>query len=147
MVNRKPELGKYLGITNDEGIEGTRYFAIYINLLKIFEQPWFDDFRSNKKYNQKWIEQFLNDLLESEYRDEIADEWYKTDKKKTVLGYIIGCLITAGVLKGSDSAIASAVVEYIKFDGKEIKGNAFATYFGKGRKTGYCDWICEYVKP
>ena len=147
IVKQNPELGKHFGITNDEGIEGSKYFAIYINLLKIFEQPWFDEFRSNKKYNQKWIEQFLIDLLESEYRDEIADEWYKTDKKKTVLGYIIGCLKTAGVLKGSDSAIASAVVGYIKFDNKEIDGKAFATYFGKGRKTRYCDWICEYVKP
>jgi hypothetical protein len=147
MVNRNPELGKYLGITNDEGIEGTRYFAVYINLLKMFEQSWFNEFRSDKKYSLKWIEQFLNDLMRSEWRDEIVDEWYKPDKKKTVLGYIIGCLITAGVLKGSDSAIASAMVKYIKFDNKEIDGKAFATYFGKGRKTRYCDWICEYVKP
>ena len=93
------------------------------------------------------MEEFLNDLLRSEWRDEIADEWRKPDKKKTVLGYIIGCLITSGVLNGSDSAIASAMVKYIKFDNKEIDGKAFATYFGKGRKTGYFDWICEYVKP
>ena len=147
MVRINPELGKYLGITNDEGIEGTRYFAIYIHLLKIFEQPWFNEFRSDKRYTLKWVEQFLDDLLRSEWRDEIADEWRKPDKKKTVLGYIIGCLITAGVLKGSDYDIASAMVKYIKFDNKEIDVKAFATYFGKGRKTGYFEWICEYVKP
>ena len=146
MVRLKPELGKYLGITNDEGIEGTKYYAIYINLLKMFEEPWFKEFRSDKKYNLKWIEQFLNNLLRSEWRDEIADEWYKPDKKKTVLGYIIGCLITAGVLVGSDSAIASTVVNYIKFDDKVIVGKTIAINFGKGRKKGYCDWICDYVK-
>ena len=147
MVLQKPELGKYLGITNDEGIEGSRYFAIYINLLKMFEKPWFKEYRSDKKYNLDWIGQFLNDLLRSEWRDKIADDWYKPDKKKTVLGYIIGCLISAGVLEGSDSAIASAVVKYIKFDDRELDGKAFATYFGKGRKEGYFEWICEYVKP
>lgn len=146
MVRLNPELGKYLGLSNDEGIEGTKYFGIYINLLKMFEEPWFKEFRSDKKYNLKWIEQFLNNLLRSEWRDEIADEWYKPDKKKTVLGYIIGCLITAGVLVGSDSAIASTVVNYIKFDDKVIVGKTIAINFGKGRKKGYCEWICDYVK-
>ena len=146
MVMFNPELGKYLGLTNDEGIEGTRYFGIYINLLKLFEEPWFKEFRSDKKYSLKWIEKFLNDLLKSEWRDEIADEWYKPDMKKTMLGYIIGCLITAGVLEGSDSAIGSAVVKYIKFDDKVILGKTIAINFGKGRKKGYCDWICDYVK-
>ena len=146
MVRLNPELGKYLGITNDEGIEGTKYFGIYINLLKMFEEPWFKEFRSDKKYNLKWVELFLNNLLRSEWRDEIADEWYKPDKKKTVLGYIIGCLITAGVLEGSDSAVASAVVKYIKFDDKVIVGKTIAINFGKGRKKGYCEWICDYVK-
>lgn len=147
IVMFNPELGKYLGLTNDEGIEGTKYFGIYINLLKMFEEPWFKEFRSDNKYSLKWIEQFLNDLMRSEWRDKIANDWYKPDKKKTVLGYIIGCLISAGVLEGSDSAIGSAVVKYIKFDDKELDGKAFATYFGKGRKEGYFDWICEYVKP
>jgi len=146
MVRLNPELGKYLGISNDEGIEGSRYFAIYINLLKMFEKPWFKEFSSDKKYSLKWIEQFLNDLMRSEWRDEIADEWYKPDMKKTVLGYIIGCLITAGVLEGSDSSIGSAVVKHIKFDDKAIMGKTMAINFGKGRKKGYCDWICDYVK-
>jgi hypothetical protein len=146
MVRLNPELGKYLGLSNDEGIEGTKYFGIYINLLKMFEEPWFKEFRSDKKYSLKWIEQFLNDLMRSEWRDEIADEWYKPDMKKTVLGYIIGCLITAGVLEGSDSSIGSAVVKHIKFDDKAIMGKTMAINFGKGRKKGYCDWICDYVK-
>ena len=146
MVRLNPELGKYLGLSNEEGIEGTKYFGIYINLLKMFEEPWFKEFRSDKKYSVKWIEQFLNDLMRSEWRDEIADEWYKPDMKKTVLGYIIGCLITAGVLEGSDSSIGSAVVKHIKFDDKAIMGKTMAINFGKGRKKGYCDWICDYVK-
>lgn len=146
MVELKPELGKYLPNTSDESLEGTNYFAIYINLLKMFEEPWFKEFRSDKKYSLKWIEKFLDNLLRSEWRDEIADEWYKPDMKKTVLGYIIGCLITAGVLEGSDSSIGSAVVKHIKFDDKAIMGKTMAINFGKGRKKGYCDWICDYVK-
>jgi hypothetical protein len=75
MVELKPELGKYLPNTSDESLEGTNYFAIYINLLKMFEEPWFKEFRSDKKYSLKWIEKFLDNLLRSEWRDEIADEW------------------------------------------------------------------------
>lgn len=146
MVRLNPELGKYLGLSNEEGIEGTKYFGIYINLLKMFEESWYKEFRSDKKYSLKWIEQFLNDLMRSEWRDKIANDWYKPDKKKTVLGYIIGCLISAGVLEGSDSAIATAVVKHINFDNKAIVGKTIAINFGKGRKKGYCEWICDYVK-
>ena len=120
--------------------------GIYINLLKMFEESWYKEFRSDKKYSLKWIEQFLNDLMRSEWRDKIANDWYKPDKKKTVLGYIIGCLISAGVLEGSDSAIATAVVKHINFDNKAIVGKTIAINFGKGRKKGYCEWICDYVK-
>ena len=37
-------------------------------------------------------------------------------------------------------------VKYIKFDDKVILGKTIAINFGKGRKKGYCDWICDYVK-
>ena len=49
MVELKPELGKYLGMTSDESIEGTRYFAIYINMVEMFRRDWFEKYRSSKK--------------------------------------------------------------------------------------------------
>ena len=139
MVIKKPELGKYLGITNDEGIEGTKYFGIYINLLKMFEEPWFKEFRSDKKYNVQWIDQFLDDLLRSEWRDEIADEW-KT-KSLFVKGCVIGCIKEAGIISGSDLSIASEIVKSEDFDDK-----SFAVYIGRGKKKTYCEWFCNYVK-
>lgn len=141
MVLLKPELGKYLGITNDEGIEGSRYFAIYINLLKMFEKPWFKEYRSDKKYNLEWIKQFLDDLLRSEWRDAIADDWYKPGKIMLIKGNIIGCLKEAGLLNGSDLSIASAVVK-----DEDIDDKSFAVYLGRGKKKPFCEWICNYVK-
>ncbi|MBR4730380.1 MAG: hypothetical protein IK075_09020 [Prevotella sp.] len=142
MVLLRPELGKYLGISNDEGIEGSRYFAIYINLLKMFEKPWFKEFRSDKKYNLEWIERFLNDLLRSEWRDAIADEWQKPGKVLSVQGNIIGCLIKADVINGSDLSVASAII-----NGTDRENKTFATYMGRGKREPYCDWICKYITP
>ena len=142
MVLQKPELGKYLGITNDEGIEGSRYFAIYINMVEMFKKDWFVKYRSDKKYNLKWINQFFDDLLRSEWRDEIADEWYKPDKVLSVQGHIIGCLIKAGVINGSDLSVASAIIK-----GTDRENKTFATYMGRGKRESYCNWICKYTNP
>lgn len=139
MVIKKPELEKYLVGTNDEGVEGTRYFAVYIHLLKIFEQPWFNEFRSDKRYTLKWVEEFLDDLLRSEWRDEIADEW--RNKSLIMKGCIIGCMKEAGIINGSDLSIASAII-----NGDEKDNKTFAIYMGKGKKKGFCTWICDYVR-
>ena len=139
MVELKPELGKYLPNTSDESLEGTNCFAIYINLLKMFEEPWFKEFRSDKKYSLKWIEQFLNDLMRSEWRDEIADEW--KNKSLFIKGCIIGCMKEAGIINGSDLSIASEIVKSEDFDDK-----SFAVYIGRGKKKVYCEWVCNYVK-
>jgi hypothetical protein len=141
MVELKPELGKYLGISGDESIEGTKYFAIYINMVKMFERDWFERFSSGNQYNLKWIKRFMNDLLRSEWRDDIADDWYKPDKVLSVKGNIIGCLKKAGLLNGSDLSIASAII-----NGDERDHKTFAIYMGKGKKMPYCDWICDYVR-
>ena len=142
MVLLKPELGKYMGISNDEGIEGSRYFAIYINMVEMFKKDWFVKYRSDKKYNLGWINQFFDDLLRSEWRDEIADEWYKPDKVLSVQGHIIGCLIKAGVINGSDLSVASAIIK-----GTDRENKTFATYMGRGKRESYCNWICKYTNP
>ena len=139
MVELKPELGKYLPNTSDDSLEGTNYFAIYINLLKMFEEPWFKEFRSDKKYSLKWMEQFLDNLLRSEYRDEIADEW--KNKSLLVKGCIIGCMKEAGIIRGSDLSIATAII-----NGDEKDNKTFAIYMGKGKKRSFCKWICEYLR-
>lgn len=142
MVELKPELAKYLGMKSDESIEGSRYFAIYINMVEMFKKDWFVKYRSDKKYNLGWINQFFDDLLRSEWRDEIADEWYKPDKVLSVQGHIIGCLIKAGVINGSDLSVASAIIK-----GTDRENKTFATYMGRGKRESYCNWICKYTNP
>ena len=140
MVELKPELGKYLGITNDEGIEGTKYYAIYINLLKMFEKPWFKEYRSDKKYNLQWIEQFLNDLLRSEWRDAIADDWQKPEKRLSLKCSIIGALKDVGIINGSYRAIAMSM------NLKDEQIDTLAKYMGYGKNLPFFEWIDSYVK-
>ena len=78
--------------------------------------------------------------MRSEWRDEIAEEWQKPDKRLMVKGYIVGCLIEAGVIDGSDLKIASLIV-----GDTDIKPKSFASYLGIGKKKPYCEWICSYV--
>jgi hypothetical protein len=110
-------------------------------MVKMFERDWFERFSSGNQYNLKWIKRFMNDLLRSEWRDDIADDWYKPDKVLSVKGNIIGCLKKAGLLNGSDLSIASAII-----NGDERDHKTFAIYMGKGKKMPYCDWICDYVR-
>ena len=140
MVRIKPELEQYL-MEDNGSIEGTRYFGIGKSITLLLTKDWFNAMRTEKKYNAAWIERFVNALLLSEWRDDIADDWKKQDKRISVLGYIIGCLISAGVLKDNDAAIASAVVKHIHF-----KDRSFGVYIGRGKKKPYCEWVCDYVK-
>ena len=85
------------------------------------------------------MEQFLDNLLRSEYRDEIADEW--KNKSLFVKGCIIGCMKEAGIISGSDLSIATAII-----NGDEKDNKTFAIYMGKGKKRSFCKWICEYLR-
>lgn len=146
MANLNPELCKHLPKTGDESLEGTEYFAVFIHLYKVFEKPWFAKCRSDRKYDLEWVKKFLEDLMKSEWRDEILADWRKPNMKKKVLAFILASLNSAGVLKGSGLSIASAVVPFADFDGKKNIPKAFHSYFSEGREKGYYEWICDYVK-
>jgi hypothetical protein len=47
----------------------------------------------------------------------------------------------AGVVKGSDLSIASAIV-----GGNVTDSKTFANYMGRGSKGDIANWICDYVK-
>lgn len=107
------------------------------NLLK---GDWFKECRTDGKYNAKWISGFVEALMESEWKDLIADEWSVKDKRLMLKCKIIGVLIDAGVLRGNYSQLAKVLPD------KEGKKTAsLAEYMGKGKHEPYADWIIEYV--
>ena len=120
--------------------EELNLFAPTKNLKVLLQQGWFAQLRTEAKYTAAWREAFVDALMASEWGRLIAREWSLKQKRIGVRGNIIGALKAAGVLQGSDMAIAAAVTES---DHKTIK--TFAVYIGRGRKKPYCDWVYDYV--
>ena len=136
MVKMKPELAQYL-TTN----ESPNVFGIVNSLTRLMQQDWFKEFRTDPKYGDAWIENFVSELLASDHRQELLTIWQDPDKRPTLKGNIIGCLKMAGVIDGSDLGIATALL-----NGSDKENKTFAIYMGKGKKMSFCDWTCDYVK-
>ena len=136
MIKLKPELAHYLNKR-----EETNTFGIVNSLTRLMQQAWFKDSRTDKKYDDAWIEKFVSALLASEHRQTLLDTWQVTKKRQNLKSNIIGCLKMAGVIDGSDLGIATALL-----NGTKKENTNFANYMGRGKKMAFCDWICDYVK-
>ena len=140
MVRWDADLEKYLNQADD-----TNTFGIVNSLTRLIQQDWFEDFRTDSKYDRAWIEKFVSDLLASEHRHKLLDIWQVANKRLMLKGHIIGCLKSAGVIDGSDLSIAAAIMQGPIIQGNEKEKKTFASYIGRGRKTPFFDWIYEYV--
>ena len=120
--------------------EEKNYFAPMKNLEMLLKRDWFKVWRTNDKYTAKWIDGLVEALMESEWKDLIADEWSVKNKRLMLKCKIIGVLKDAGVLRGSYNQL-SKVLPYK--GGK--KAASLAEYMGKGKKEPYADWIIAYV--
>ena len=136
MAALKPELAQYL--TKNEDADT---FGIVNSLTRLMQQAWFKEFRTDPKYDHAWIEKFVSDLLASEHQQELLTIWQVAKKRQNLKSYIIGCLNKAGVIKGSNLEIATALL-----NGSIKENTNFANYMGRGKKMVFCDWICNYVK-
>ena len=136
MAALKPELAQYL--TKNEDADT---FGIVNSLTRLMQQAWFKEFRTDPKYDHAWIEKFVSDLLVSEHQQELLTIWQVAKKRQNLKSYIIGCLNKAGVIKGSNLGIATALL-----NGSIKENTNFANYMGRGKKMVFCDWICNYVK-
>ena len=139
MVKLKPELAKHL-VNNTIQKEEKNYFAIVKNLSEKLMKDWFWDYRTGKKYNRSWIENFLNALMESEWGDAIFKDWRRESSRLKLICKIIGTLIDANVLDVSYNAVAPMLNQ------EELPSETLANYIGLGKKQDYFTWICEYVK-
>lgn len=130
--------------------EELNYFQPTNHLKRLLADDCISDFVSDHQYTGKWFEAFVDALMASECRDEIARDWSirgKNDKRDLIRGYVIGCLKDAGVLNGSYQKIAEAIVgsEYYKSVNGDKNGKTFAAYLGRGKNQSFSDWIKDYV--
>lgn len=128
------------------------YFQPQKHLSALLCGDWYMTCLANSMFTGKWTNNFVADLLKSEYGDLIATEWAKRgrlDRRDYIRGCVVGLLKDAGVLKGSNLAIARAylgISENTHDEEQKKKVNTFANYMGKGRKEPYADWVMEYVE-
>ena len=101
---------------------------------------WFKECRTDGKYNAKWIDGLVEALMESEWKELIADEWSVKNKRLMLKCKIIGVLKDAGVLRGSYNQLSKVLPDK---GGK--KAASLAEYMGKGKHEPYADWITAYV--
>ena len=70
MVNLDSELAQYLKKDNE-----TNTFGIVNSLTRLMQQDWFKEYRTDKKYDNGWIEKFVSELLASNHRLELLNIW------------------------------------------------------------------------
>lgn len=121
------------------------YFAPKKILQDLLAMDWFNKVCMDKKrFSAEWRNQLIEDLMKSEYRDEIAEAWAKKELRLQVKGHVMGALAAAGVFSKKALAIARIYYSTGADNTKEVK--TLAKYMGDSRKEYYTDWIIEYVK-
>lgn len=119
------------------------YFAPMKHLQVMLCEEWFNKVSADKKkYTTAWREKFVVDLMASEYRERIAEDWAKSDQRLQIKGRVIGALIAAGVINKKALAVART---YYNNNENTAEVKTLAKYMGDSRKEYYTDWIKEYV--
>ena len=117
------------------------YFAPAKNLKVLLTEEWFGMLTADeKRFTTKWLHGFVDALMASEWRDQIASDWAVADKRLGLKCMIIGLLKDAGVIRGSYNSIAKLL------DMDNENPATLAKYMGMGKKQPYAEWIVDYVK-
>ena len=117
------------------------YFAPAKNLKVLLTEEWFGMLTADeKRFTTKWLHGFVDALMASEWRDQIASGWTVADKRLGLKCMIIGLLKDAGVIRGSYNSIAKLL------DMDNENPATLAKYMGMGKKQPYAEWIADYVK-
>lgn len=127
--------------TNEQSQEQLNLYAPKKNLQEFLKKAWFAEVRADEKYDVTWTDSFLEALMASEHGDGIACDWAvqgKRNKRTQIMGYIVGLLADAGVLKGSYDSIAKKM-------GMTEDPRSFSRYMGQGKHQPYSDWVREWI--
>jgi hypothetical protein len=124
----------------EEPTDELNYFAPTKHLKMLLSEEWFGMLTTDeKRFNTKWVHSFVDALMASEWRDQIAREWAIKEKRLTLRCMIIGALKDAGVLRGSYNSIARLL------DMDDENPATLAKYMGLGKKQPFAEWITGHV--
>lgn len=126
-------------ITQPPQEEELNYFQPQLHLKRLFAAEWFELCRTKDAYTQEWGEGIVDALMASKWRDNIARHWSVKRKRTALIGYIMGVLKDAGVLKGSYDAIA--IIARINKNTRTL-----SKYMSCAKKEPYYGWLFDYVK-
>lgn len=122
---------------------GLNYFAPRMILTRTCQDEAFTSVRvDRKKHTDAWLEQCIRELMQSEYRDEIATLWSQDDQRLKLKGWVLGALRSAGVFKGSSLNMAR-LYYHTEENSAEVK--TLAKYMGDKRHWVFDTWIRDYV--
>ena len=122
------------------GGDGTlNYYAPEKNLKVLLSEEWFEIHRTDKRYDHRWTNDFVNALMASEHREYIATEWGKYKRQDYIRGCVLGLLKEGGVIKGSMDCIARSAGVCENF-------RTFSKYMGQCRQEPFAQWILDYIK-
>ena len=132
-------------ITQPPQEDELNYFQPQLHLKRLFAAEWFELCRTKDAYTQEWGEGIIDALMASKWRDNIARDWSVKRKRTALIGYIMGVLKDAGVLKGSYGSIAKKVGIIVNEESKRDPYKTFADYMARGKKQPYALWVKESV--
>lgn len=128
-------------------------------LKELLREPWFKEMRTSEKYNEQWTDDFVNALMESEYKEFIITTWEKKRGKKDhenhygaqhIKCYILAFLKENKVLKPSFDSIAKQWKEHEKLN---VDYRTLSRYMSKAHLSAgepdldrLSDWIKSYIK-
>ena len=140
MVALNPELESHLMSSKSlVSLENTKLFAPYFHISKMLKQEWFKRLRADAKYDDEWADRLAESLMRSEYGTDIAETW--KENRCQIMGYLLGCLKNAGVIKAdaSNDRIASEA-------GIMDNWRTFGGYIGKkSQEQPYSEWVVNNV--
>lgn len=120
--------------------EELNYFAPGKILKTLLCEEWFTTLvTDDKRYDTKWVTGFVDALMASEWREQIARDWAVKERRLMLKCMIIGALKDADVVKGSYNAIA----KLLDMEGENTA--TLAKYIGMGKKQPFAEWIARYV--
>ena len=132
---------KEMSSLEQSAAEELNYFAPQKNLQVLLRKPWFEELRTKEAYDQAWTDAFVEALMASEWRNEIARQWAITgqrSKVKQIKGYVLGLLADACVLRGSYNQIATKA-------GITDDPRIFSRYMAEGKRQPYAPWVMRYI--